>query len=136
MKAWMLPTLGVFICWGLWGFLPKITVKYINPKSAVIFEVLGGIVLAFIVTVVLKYQIATHPMGIFLAIVTGLVGFLGSLFFLYAVKNGPINVVVTLSALYPVLSIALAILILNEPITLKQGIGIIFALVAMVLVGL
>jgi len=28
MKEWILPTVGTFICWGLWGFIPKITTKY------------------------------------------------------------------------------------------------------------
>jgi bacterial/archaeal transporter family protein len=70
MKDWILPTIGVFICWGLWGFLPKITVKYIEPKSAVIYEVSGGIVLAIIVSFVLKFQISSNPPGVFLAIIT------------------------------------------------------------------
>ena len=135
MKGWILPTIGVLICWGLWGFLPKITVKYIDPKSAVIYEVLGGVLLAFIVAFFSKFQIASNPMGILFAVIVGIIGFLGSLFFLYAVSSGPITIVVTLSALYPVLSIVLAMIFLNETITVKQGVGIIFALVAVVLVG-
>ena len=135
MKEWILPTFGVFICWGLWGFLPKITVKYIDPKSAIIYEVLGGIFLAISVAIFSKFHIASDPMGILFAFLVGIIGFLGSLFFLYAVKNGPITIVVTLSALYPVLSIILAMIFLNETITIKQGIGIVFALLAMILVG-
>jgi transporter family protein len=135
MKEWILPTVGVFICWGLWGFLPKITVKYIDPKSAIIYEVLGGIFLAIAVAIFSKFHIASNPMGILFAFLVGIIGFLGSLFFLYAVKNGPITIVVTLSALYPVLSIILAMIFLNETITVKQGIGIVFALLAMILVG-
>ena len=135
MKDWILPTIGVFICWGLWGFFPKITVKYIDPKSAIIYEVLGGILLAFIVAFFSKFQIASHPLGILFALLVGIIGFLGSLFFLYAVSNGPITLVVTLSALYPILSIMLAMIFLNETITIKQGIGILFALIALVMVG-
>ncbi len=135
MKEWILPTIGVFFCWGLWGFLPKITVQYIDPKSAVIYEVLGGIILAVIVSFVLKFHIATNPIGIYLAVITGIVGFFGSLLFFYAVSRGPLTIVVTLSALYPVLSIVLAMLFLNETITIKQGFGIIFAVVAMILLG-
>ena len=49
MKEWVLPTIGTFICWGLWSFIPKITTKYIDPKSAVIYEVVGGIFLSLVV---------------------------------------------------------------------------------------
>jgi len=40
MKQWLLPTFGAFVLWGLWSFIPKITTKYISPKSAIVFEVL------------------------------------------------------------------------------------------------
>jgi transporter family protein len=46
MKAWRLPTAGTFFCWGLWSFIPKITTRYIDPKSAIIYEVIGGFFLS------------------------------------------------------------------------------------------
>lgn len=42
----------------------------------------------------------------------------------------------TLSALYPVLSILLADLFLNDAISMRQGLGIILTLAAMALIGL
>lgn len=134
MKEWILPAFGAFLVWGLWSFIPKITVRYISAKSAVIYEVLGGIIVAVIVLYSVNFRPDVHTKGIALGIITGVLGFLGALFFLFAVSKGPVSLVATLTALYPVISILLAIVILNEPITLKQGVGIIFALVAMVLV--
>ena len=49
MKEWILPTVGTFICWGLWSFIPKITTKYIDPKSAIVYEVIGGMLLSLII---------------------------------------------------------------------------------------
>lgn len=135
MKEWVLPTCGAFIVWGLWSFIPKITVRYISPKSAVVYEVLGGILVAIMVLYSLNFRPDIHPKGVALGIITGLLGFLGALFFLFAVSHGPVSLIVTLTALYPVISILLAIVILHEPITLKQGVGIIFALTAMFLVA-
>ena len=51
MKEWILPTVGTFICWGLWSFIPKITTKYIDPKSAIVYEVIGGIFLNETITI-------------------------------------------------------------------------------------
>jgi transporter family protein len=135
MKPWIMPTFGAFVVWGLWSFIPKITVRYISPKSAVVYEVLGGIFVATAVLYTLNFRPDMHPKGVALGITTGLLGFLGALFFLFAVSAGPVSLVVSLTALYPVISILLAVFILQEPITVKQGLGISFALVAMFLVA-
>ena len=131
---WLWPTFGSFIFWGLWGFIPKITTKYIDPKSAIFYEALGGLLLATIVLFYLNFQLDIHPKGIFLAICTGFLGFLGALCFLMAVARGPVLLVAPLSALYPIVTICLATSFLNETLTLKQGVGIGLALLSVLLV--
>ena len=64
---------------------------------------------------------------------TGIIGFAGSLCFLYAASRGPISLVAVLSALYPIIAIVLAVLFLNEAITIKQGLGIVLGIGAMIL---
>lgn len=135
MKEWILPTFGALILWGFWSFIPKITTRYIDPKSAVIWEVVGGIFLAVIVLCFVNFRIGTHPKGIALALITGVLGFVGALCFLVAVSKGPVTLVATLSALYPVVSILLAVFLLNETLTVRQGVGVVLALIAMVLVA-
>jgi bacterial/archaeal transporter family protein len=135
MKDWILPTLGAMLCWGIWGFVPKLTTRYLSPQSAVIYEVVGAIGLAVMVLISLKFQPDFHPTGIFLAIITGMLGFLGAFCFLNAVTTGPVTLVATLSALYPVISVLLAVTFLHESITLRQGFGIALALAAVVLVA-
>ena len=135
MKAWILPTAVTFVCWGLWSFLPKITTKYIDPKSAIVYEVIGGIVLSLFVLGFMNFRLETHPKGIALAGMAGLVGFVGALCFLYAVSKGPVSIIAPLSALYPIVSIVCAVLFLHETLTIKQCVGIVFALISVVLVS-
>lgn len=135
MKQWLFPTFAAFVLWGLWSFIPKITTRYIGPKSAMLFEVLGGIIIATIILFSLKFKPDIHPKGILLAMMTGILGFSGALFFLYAASKGPISLIAVLSALYPVITVALAMLFLNESISIKQGVGIILGLVAMILIA-
>ncbi len=135
MKAWILPTIATVICWGFWSFIPKITTRYIDPKSAVVYEVIGGIFLSVVVLATMKFQLQAHPKGIILAASAGLLGFIGALCFLYAVSKGPVSIIAPLSALYPILAVILAIVFLNEALTVKQGVGIVFAVVAVVLVS-
>ena len=135
MKQWLFPAFGAFMLWGLWSFIPKFTTKYISPKSAIIFEVVGGIIFAIIVLISLKFKPDIHPKGVLLAMSTGSIGFAGALCFLYAASRGPISLVALLSALYPVIAIILAFLVLNEPITIKQGLGIVLGIGAMILLA-
>ena len=74
MKEWLLPASMTMICWGIWGFIPKITTRYINPLSASLFEGLGSTIFALIILVSLNFKPDIHPKGVSLAFVTGLLG--------------------------------------------------------------
>jgi transporter family protein len=134
MGDWKLPAFGVFLAWGLWSFVPKLTVRYIDPRSAAIFEALGALVVALVLLYAMQARVQAHPAGIALAMLTGVLGLLGALCFLVAVDRGPVSLVTILSALYPVLTVVLAAVFLGETITLRQGCGMLLALVAMVLI--
>lgn len=135
MNNWLVPTFGAFFLWGIWSFIPKIITQYISPKSAILFEVLGGVIVALIVLVSLNFKPDIHPKGVFLAILTGMLGFAGALCFLYAASKGPISLVAVLSALYPVIAIILGVVFFNESITVKQGLGIVLGFGAVVLIA-
>jgi transporter family protein len=133
MKAWLLPVSMTMICWGIWGFIPKITTRYINPLSASVFEGLGSAIFGLIILFSLSFKPEIHPKGVSLAFITGLLGMLGALFYLFAMPKGKVSIIATIAALNPVITIGLAYLILKEPITLKEGIGMVFAFIAIVL---
>jgi transporter family protein len=77
-----------------------------------------------------------HPKGIIFAVLGGLTGTLGVLFFIIALGKGKVSVIVPLTALYPIITITLGFLILKESITLTQGVGVIFALIAVLLLAI
>jgi transporter family protein len=135
MKQWLLPTFGAFVLWGLWSFIPKITTRFVTPKSAILFEVAGGIIVAIVVLVSAKFKPDIHPIGATLALITGMLGFSGALLFLYAASKGPISLVSILSALYPVITVLLAVIFLKEVISLKQWLGIALGLASMILIA-
>ena len=127
MRGWLLNSLTALVCFGLWAFLPKIAVKYINPKSALIYEVLGGILVTAVVWLSIDKGIDHDLRGIVPALLTGIIGYLGMFYFLHAVNMGKVSVVASLTAVYPVVTILLAAIILKEKITSIQYIGIFFA---------
>jgi transporter family protein len=58
---------------------------------------------------------------------------LGTLFFFAAASRGKISVVVSMTALYPLITIMLAAIFLREPITAKQVMGMLCAVAAIML---
>lgn len=133
MKEWFLPAFLTFFFWGTWGFVPKLTTRYISPLSAVVFEMVGVMVVGVVVLFIIGFRPDIHPKGIGFAMFTGACGLLGALCYLTAITKGKVSVIVTMTALYPIFSIFLAYLILKEPITVKEGVGVLFALAAIVL---
>jgi transporter family protein len=135
MAAWLINSLIALVCFGLWGFLPKIAVRYISPRSALVYEVLGVLTIGGIVLLTVGKSINTDVKGIIPAMLTGVFGTLGFLCFLYAVKVGSVSVVATLTALYPAITILLAVIVLKESVTPTQIAGIGLAILSVILLS-
>ncbi|MCP4120095.1 MAG: DMT family transporter [Desulfobacteraceae bacterium] len=130
MTTWILPASVTLVCWGIWSFIPKITTRYISPMSAMIYETIGAAIMGFIVLTLVDFRPDVHIKGICLGIATGIIGLTGCLGFLFAVKSGKVSVVAMFTAMSPVITIALGYLVLKEPLTLKEGLGILSAFTA------
>lgn len=136
MKEWFLPTLGAILCWGTWAFLPKFSAQYISATSAIVYQVLGGAILSLFIFLNLDIHLETNLRGVVLAIIAGILNFLGVLFYIKAISKGSVTIISTLSALYPLVVIVLGLLLLQETLTIKQAIGMGFALVSIILIAL
>ena len=128
MRSWLLNSALALICFGLWAFLPKISVKYIGPRSALVYEVMGGVLVAAIVWTSIGKGLDFDLKGIIPAFFTGVIGYLGMFCFLYAVQVGKVSVVASVTAVYPVVAIALAAIFLKEKISYIQGLGMLLAI--------
>ena len=135
MESWFLWTILALVTFGFWGFFPKLAVSYINPQSALIYQVFGGLLVGIVGLALIGFKPETHPMGILFALLTGITGVLGTFFYYVAASRGQISIVVSLTALYPLITILLAIIFLHESLTLKQIVGLCFAIGAIVLLA-
>lgn len=135
MAAWVINSLVALVCFGLWGFLPKIAVRYISPRSALVYEALGVVTVGCIVLLTVGRGISTDVRGILPAVATGIFGTIGFLCFLYAVNVGSVSVIATLTALYPAITIVLAVVFLKETVTLRQMAGIGLAILSVIILS-
>jgi transporter family protein len=94
---------------------------------------MGAIVVVLFMASISSYPLQINFEGTFFAILAGVCSSLGGLLFLQAMSRGEAAVIITFTALYPVVTVILSFILLHETITLKQGIGIVLALFSMVL---
>ncbi len=135
MKAWIFPATATIIFWGLFGFIPKITTRYISPTSAIVYGAFAGIPVALIILAIMRFQLDTEPRGVILAGITGVLGMLGALGYLVAVSRGPVSLISPITALYPAVTILLAMVFLGETLVLRQWVGVGMALAAVLLIA-
>lgn len=133
MQYWILPAFLSLINFGLWGLFAKLSVNHIDSKNALFYQTIGVLIAGLVVFGMMDFKASTNIKGITFGILTGLTYGAGCLFFFFAVTKGNLATIVTLTALYPVITIFLSYFILHETISLRQGIAIVFALIAMIL---
>ena len=135
MKVWYLYAVLTVVTWGLWGVCSKIAATYAKPRQALLFQTVGIVAFALLVLALEKFKIEWNAAGFGWAALGGFLAFVGFLTFFAALDQGKASTVVTLSALYPLVTILISIGFLHEKLSMRQGIGIVAALIASVLLA-
>ena len=127
--------MATLILWGLWGFFAKILLASLNWKPLFFFSTVASIFFAAIFLVVEKPSLTVN-MQTCSAMLVGLLGIGASMTFYYALESGKASIVVPLTAMYPLVVVILATVILGEKLSPAQGIGVVLAIVAVVLISI
>ena len=130
MKPWLFYSLMTLLCWGLWGVFSKLASNYSRPRQTLLFQAVGVMAFALVVLFIEQFQIQKTAAGFGWSFAAGFINFVGFLAFFAAVQKGKVSTVILLSSLYPVITIALSVLLLHEKITRREGLGIAFAITA------
>lgn len=133
MTHWLPTAILSLLSFGLWGLFSKLSLNYIDSRSALIFQTAGVLLIGLLVFGASNVKLAMHGKGFIFALLTGIAYSLGCYLYLMAADKGKISTVVTLTALYPLITLLLSFVFLREAINIKQGLGIIFALIAIYL---
>ena len=136
MSVWLQYALWALMFYGLWGFFPKLATMYLSAKEIVVYEVFGIVFAAIITSLLLPGKMTWNTKGVFFAVLTGLTGMIGTFFFLQALKNGKASVVILLTSLYPMISVALAMIVLRESLTIRQMLAGALAICSLILFAL
>jgi len=135
VKTWYLYALLTVVMWGIWGVFSKFASAHSKPRQVLLFQSAGVLAFALVVLLIENFKFEWSAPGFSWSFAAGFFTFIGFLTFFAALEDGKASTVVTLSALYPVVTILLSVIFLREKISLKETIGIGFALVASVLLA-
>ncbi len=135
MGDWVGYTVVTVLLYGLWGFFPKLAVGRLSPRTTLFYETFGTALVGLLVLLLPGFRWEADRRGILFAALTGVCGMVGTLFFFEALTRGRASVITVMTALYPIVTLVLALVILREPISLRQWLGMGLALAAMVLLA-
>ena len=135
-QSWLIPALLCMAAWGVSRLFPKLATNHIDPKSALAFEVIGEVIAVVVILTALGFtKPVFHMKGTSFAVLAGLFGGMGVYWYLVAADRGNVSQLVGITALYPVITVLLGVLVLNEPLTAKQVSGVALAVLAVYLVS-
>jgi transporter family protein len=118
----------------LWGFFGNLATKYIGYKTAFVYEAIGAILTTlFIIMQTHNLSFEGDVRGILFAMLVGVSGTVASLVFFIALGKGEVANVVSVTSIYPLITIVLSSLFLKEAITLPQMLAVLLAIVAVIL---
>ncbi len=135
LPPWFWIAMVPLISWGIVGLLQKLSTNHLSAEWSVVWWCVGMFLVApFVYTGadMLKYP----ARGLVWALLSGAFNALGAWALFAALRNGgKASIVSPFAALYPVVVVFLAPIILRESISLLQGLGVVCALVAVVLLS-
>ncbi len=137
MAQWVFYSLSALVLWGIWGLLGKISATYLTTKQLLFYSTLGYITIFPIIGVVSGKEIFQAPSskGIVIAIGAGICSCGAYVCYYLAISRGEASRIVTITALYPLITVVLAFCILKEPLSLQKIAGIVLAMAGIVLLS-
>jgi len=135
LAPWFWYSAIVLITWGIVGLLQKLSTNEVSAESALIWLVVGFIVLTPVFYPG-KAMFTYSARSLAYILASSVLNAVGSWALLAAMKNGgKAAIIVPLTALYPLMVTLAAPFLLHESITALQGVGVGCALIAVVLLS-
>jgi bacterial/archaeal transporter family protein len=142
MPTWLLWSLATIVLWGTWGLVSKIASAGVDAYVNQLLYTAGlAPLLVFAAWTVHKHRSAEkkrddQARGVFWAFLTGILGGVGNIAFFEAlVKGGKASVVAPVTALFPMVTVLLALIFLRERLGRVQWVGLGLAFVAIYLLS-
>jgi uncharacterized membrane protein len=123
--------------WAGWVFSAKFGSDQLPPNTEQFMAAFGFLLLGLVVFASMRFRIERSRKGLVYGVCCGVLLASGAIASFAAYRTGANTAVVTtLTAMYPMVTVVLAVLILRERLNRYQSLGILFAIAAMVIFSL
>ncbi|HEY7354763.1 MAG TPA: DMT family transporter [Terriglobales bacterium] len=139
MPRWLAFSLLTILVWGVWGAVSKVSSDAIDANTNQVFFTFGLLPLIALAwrPSRTKTRREGHRTGIAWAFITGILGGTGNIAFFHALgTGGKASIVAPVTALFPLVTVILAVTLLRERIGTTQKIGLVLALIAIYLLSM
>ena len=141
LSKWLFWSLVTIVLWGTWGLVSKVASGGMDAYVNQLLYTAGlAPLLAFAAWTVQRpsaqQKHEDRGVGVFWAFLTGILGGVGNIFFFQAmVSGGKASVVAPVTALFPMITVLLALIFLRERLGRRQWIGLGLAFIAIYLLS-
>jgi uncharacterized membrane protein len=137
ISSWILFASIALVFWGITGVTQKLATNRISSELSFLWFAYAMIAISLVLMVAVPMHWHVRPLIFWLAVAGGTLNGLGALTSFTALESGgKASIVISLISLYPLLTVAFAVVALHEKLTAGQGIGIALAIVAAILLSL
>jgi transporter family protein len=139
MPRWLAFSLLTILVWGAWGAVSKVASEGIDAGTNQVFFTFGLLPLIALVWRSPRNAAggAGRRIGVGWAFLTGILGGTGNIAFFHALTmGGKASIVSPVTALFPLVTVILAVTLLHERVGTAQQIGLGLALVAIYLLSM
>jgi len=134
MPRWIAWTLLTLVSWGIWAILFRVIGDELSPAHSQAISTLGVLpVLVALSWMPDAPDAGNRRRGIWLALGSGILSCLGNVACYAALNHAKAATVIPLTALYPVVTVLLAVPLLKERLNVLQWIGVVVSLAAIYL---
>jgi transporter family protein len=138
LKArWFWYSMLCVLCWGGWALASKFGSREIPPETMQFLFTIGVMPVCIGLLVARRFKLEKSPKGISFGILNGVLSGIGGLTLFAAYHtNGNTSLITASTALYPMITVLLAVTILRERFGVIQVVGLGFAAAAIVIFSL
>jgi bacterial/archaeal transporter family protein len=135
MTRWLALALLCTLLWGIFGLLAKLGSASASPSAMQVLFTVGMMPLVIAAFFKNKRGVETDARGIAYGTANGMLSGLGGLAYFAAMVSGKAALVGPVTALYPLVTVLLAAVVLKEKLNLLQIAGIATAVIAVALLS-
>ncbi len=138
LKArWFWYSIICVLCWGAWALLAKLGSNEIPADASQFFFAWGALPVALVLLAGRRGKLERNFKGIGYSVANGILSGIGgwALFAAYR-TGGNTSIITAATAMYPLIAVALAVIVLREKLTRLHVLGLAFAAVAFVIFSL